>query len=47
MLMPTNVYGENDNFDAIDGHVIPAMIKKIENAKKELKLLNLLELESL
>ena len=34
-LMPTNVYGENDKFDAIDGHVIPAMIKKIENAKKK------------
>ena len=33
--MPTNVYGENDKFDAIDGHVIPAMIKKIENAKKK------------
>jgi len=34
-LMPTNVYGENDKFDTIDGHVIPAMIKKIENAKKK------------
>jgi len=34
-LMPTNVYGENDKFDAIDGHVIPAMIIKIENAKKK------------
>ncbi len=34
-LMPTNVYGENDKFDVIDGHVIPAMIKKIENAKKK------------
>ena len=34
-LMPTNVYGENDKFDAIDGHVIPAIIKKIENAKRK------------
>ena len=34
-LMPTNVYGENDKFDAIDGHVIPAIIKKIEYAKKK------------
>ena len=34
-LMPTNVYGENDKFDAVDGHVIPAMIKKIEKAKKK------------
>ena len=33
--MPTNVYGENDKFNAIDGHVIPAIIKKIENAKKK------------
>ena len=24
-LMPTNVYGLNDNFDMINGHVIPAM----------------------
>ena len=25
-LMPTNVYGYNDNFDKVNGHVIPAMI---------------------
>ena len=36
-LMPTNVYGENDNFDKINGHVIPAMISKIELAKKRKK----------
>jgi len=34
-LMPTNVYGENDTFDAVNGHVIPAIIKKIQNAKKK------------
>ena len=34
-LMPTNVYGQNDNFDKINGHVIPAMISKIELAKKK------------
>ena len=34
-LMPTNVYGENDNFDKINGHVIPAMISKFEFAKKK------------
>ena len=34
-LMPTNVYGHNDNFDRINGHVIPAMIAKIELAKKK------------
>jgi GDP-L-fucose synthase len=33
-LMPTNVYGENDNFDKIKGHVIPALITKILLAKK-------------
>ena len=31
--MPTNVYGKNDNFSKTHGHVIPAMIKKIEDAK--------------
>lgn len=36
-LMPTNVYGENDNFNKIDGHVIPAMISKFETAKKKNK----------
>jgi GDP-L-fucose synthase len=33
-LMPTNVYGLNDNFDKDNGHVIPAMITKIYEAKK-------------
>lgn len=27
-LMPTNLYGENDNFDTENGHVIPSLIKK-------------------
>ena len=36
-LMPTNVYGDNDNFSKINGHVIPAMISKIETAKKTKK----------
>ena len=34
-LMPTNVYGKNDKFDKINGHVIPAMISKFEDAKKK------------
>ena len=42
-LMPTNVYGVNDNFDKFNGHVIPAMISKFIQAKKknlnEIKLL--------
>ena len=42
-LMPTNVYGENDKFHSIDGHVIPAMISKFEQAKKKgIKLVKLL-----
>ena len=39
--MPTNVYGENDKFDAIDGHVIPAMIKKLKMQKKGNKFVKL------
>ena len=42
-LMPTNVYGNRDNFDQINGHVIPAMISKFIDAKlknsKKIKLL--------
>jgi len=34
-LMPTNVYGINDNFDKNNGHVIPAIISKIIEAKKK------------
>lgn len=33
-LMPTNLYGPNDNFNIETGHVIPALINKFENAKK-------------
>ncbi len=33
-LMPTNVYGINDNFDSFSAHVIPAMITKFLKAKK-------------
>ena len=33
-LMPTNIYGINDNFDKFSGHVIPAMINKINEAKE-------------
>ena len=36
-LMPTNVYGINDNFSKVNGHVIPAMISKIEEATKNNK----------
>ena len=32
-LMPTNLYGPNDNFDQMNSHVIPALIKKFHDAK--------------
>ena len=32
-LMPTNLYGFNDNYDENNSHVLPALIKKIHNAK--------------
>ncbi len=42
-LMPTNIYGINDNFDKFSGHVIPAMINKINEAKiKKKKFITLL-----
>ena len=40
-LMPTNLYGENDNFDINTGHVLPAMIAKFHNAKIDEDILTL------
>lgn len=34
-LMPTNLYGPNDNFDLKTSHVLPAMIRKFHEAKEE------------
>jgi len=34
-LMPVNMYGPNDKFDLLKGYVIPALIRKIEKAKKD------------
>lgn len=34
-LMPTNLYGPNDNFNLETSHVLPAMIAKFHNAKKD------------
>ena len=36
-IMPTNLYGPNDNFDYHNSHVIPALIKKFDEAKKKNK----------
>ena len=33
-LMPTNLYGPNDNFDLETSHVIPALIRKFHDAKQ-------------
>lgn len=31
--MPTNLYGPNDNFDLKTSHVLPALIRKVDDAK--------------
>lgn len=33
-VMPTNLYGPNDNYDLNHSHVIPAMIRKMHEAKE-------------
>lgn len=32
--MPTNLYGPNDNFDLESSHVLPALIRKFDDAKR-------------
>ena len=32
-LMPTNLYGPNDNFSEIESHVIPGLIRRMHNSK--------------
>jgi GDP-L-fucose synthase len=32
-VMPTNLYGSNDNFDLENSHVLPALIRKFHLAK--------------
>lgn len=34
-LMPVNLYGEGDNFDPESGHVIPALIRKMVEAREK------------
>ena len=36
-LMPSNTFGENDNYDLMNSHFLPALIKKIFIAKKNKK----------
>jgi len=33
-VMPTNLYGPNDNFDPIRSHVLPALIRRFHEAKE-------------
>ena len=32
-LMPTNLYGINDNFDLVNSHVLPALLRRFHEAK--------------
>ena len=34
-VMPTNLYGPNDNFDLLSSHVLPALLAKIDTAAQE------------
>lgn len=34
-LMPTNLYGPNDNYDPATSHVLPALLRKFYEAKKQ------------
>jgi len=34
-VMPTNLYGPGDNFDLENSHVIPALIRRFRDAKKQ------------
>ncbi len=33
-VMPTNLYGHNDNYDLQNSHVLPAMLRKFDEAKR-------------
>jgi GDP-L-fucose synthase len=34
-IMPTNLYGPNDNFDLEESHVLPALLRKFDEAKQK------------
>ena len=34
-VMPTNLYGPGDNYDSMNSHVLPAMIRKFHDAKTD------------
>lgn len=33
-VMPTNLYGPNDNYDLVNSHVLPALIRKMHEARE-------------
>ena len=33
--MPTNLYGPNDNYDSVNSHVLPALIRRFHEAKEQ------------
>ena len=35
VLLPANLYGPGDNFDLASGHVVPALIRKIDAARRD------------
>ncbi len=36
-LMPTNIFGPNDNYDSMNSHFVPALIKKCHDIKVKKK----------
>ena len=34
-IMPTNTFGPNDNYDSLNSHFLPALIKKVHRIKKK------------
>ena len=34
-VMPTNLYGPNDNYDLVNSHVLPALIRRFHEAKEQ------------
>lgn len=34
-VMPTNLYGPGDNFDLVGGHVLPSLIRRFDEAKRQ------------
>ena len=36
-IMPTNIYGPNDNYDLKSGHVLAAFIRRFHEAKRDMK----------